>query len=108
MELCSSSEDEYADIDEDVLSIQCLFCDSQFNSHDFALKHIQQDHGIDIIQKCKTQNFTTYDFLKLVNYIRQNKVCATEIDTVLQSKDFDNEQYLKPFLEDDHFLMFGS
>lgn len=100
-----SSDDEHVD-PEEKLNVKCLFCEFYSFSHDTIFGHINEKHGIDFINKCKTNNLDTFQFIKLVNYIRKNND-VNLFENILENKLFEFEEYLKPTLKDDHLLMFG-
>lgn len=108
MDQCDSSEDEYEEMDEEILRIQCIFCSGHsFPSFEQIFAHISQEHNLDFVATCKSHNLGTFQFIQVVNYIRQNNVEPDQVDQIVASKVYDNEAYLKPVLEDDHLLMFG-
>lgn len=104
-----SSEDEYEEANEELLDIECLFCEQHFASFEATFSHITADHGgLDLLDTCKASAMdSTIQYIKLVNYIRSTKVEASQVAEVIASRRFDDDAYLKPVLEDDHLLMFG-
>lgn len=108
MDHCDSSEDEYEEMEEEILKIQCIFCNGHsFPSFEQIFGHISQEHNLDFVATCKSHSLGTFQFIQVVNYIRQNNVEPDKVEQIVVSKVYDNEAYLKPVLEDDHLLMFG-
>lgn len=104
---CSSSGDEYEEPEQDFLDVQCLFCEDHGKNHATILEHILQEHRIDFVPICKANQLDIYQFFKLINYIRKHRVDAASVEEIITMKVFDQDQYSKPHLEDDNFLMYG-
>ena len=104
---CYSSEDEYEENEEEMLSIQCLFCDERMPKFEGIFEHIKELHSVDFVNSCKNASVDLYGFYKIVNYIRSNCVKAEDFLKVLESKNWNSEQFLAPSLMDDDLLMFG-
>ncbi|XP_068154143.1 LOW QUALITY PROTEIN: protein arginine N-methyltransferase 1 [Drosophila tropicalis] len=102
----SSGEDEYEDIadnededDEDMGAEEepttCLFCPLVFSSLPQAIKHLDSEHKIKLPELQQKFQMDEYDFIKLINYIRAEKISP---DDLLKSEksNWDDEKYLKP------------
>ena len=107
MNRCDSSEDEYEEMDEEILDIRCLFCQVHSASFEQIFAHIKAEHCLDFVPTCKSFGLGTFHFIKLVNYIRKNNVDPAKTAEAIEAKLYDTDAYLKPTLEDDHLLMFG-
>ena len=102
-----SSEDEYEENEEDMLSILCLFCDEKRPKFEEIFAHIKNEHEVDFVESCKNAQLDLYGFYKVVNYIRGNSTKAQQFGDVLKENKFSSDAFLTPALPDDDFLMFG-
>ncbi|KAJ4815567.1 Protein arginine N-methyltransferase 1 [Rhynchospora pubera] len=115
-------DDEWAP----VASVVCLFCTEQFDSSELLFDHCRLEHCFDFYGVVKNSGLDFYGSLKLVNYIRsqvsQNKCWSCDqafkcdqdmlnhlhVTNTCFKKDtkfpWDNDFYLKPYLEDDSLL----
>ena len=107
MDRCDSSEDEYEEIDEEMLDIHCLFCDVNSASFEKIFAHIKEQHQLDFVVTCKSLGLGTFHFIKLINYIRKQNVDPAKVEEIITSKLYDHDEFMKPTLEDDHLIMFG-
>lgn len=108
-EACYSSGDEYEETEENQLgNIGCLFCGHEARSHEALWQHTQSEHQLDLVGECRRAQLDCFQFIKLVNYVRKSKCQASAIGEVISGKQFDAEEYLKPVIEDDQLLMFGT
>ena len=48
----------------------------------------------------------TYTYIKLINFIRHKNILPDQLNA-LSIKTWENEEYLRPVVEDDRWLMFG-
>ena|SRR6218665_906654 len=106
-DICYSSEDEYEENEEEMLSIQCLFCDERMPKFNEIFEHIHSQHSVDLVDSCKKIKVDLYGFYKVVNYVRKNCVKANDFANVLAARKWDSELFLTPALMDDDLLMFG-
>ncbi|XP_023732762.1 probable protein arginine N-methyltransferase 3 [Lactuca sativa] len=114
--------DEEYDEDDDV-ELLCLFCDSKYISSDSLFEHCFSSHSFDFGSIRTTMNLDFYGCFKLLNYIRsqvgQNRCwsCGTTCQSRSELQDhlhepslgssnlpWDNDMYLKPYMEEDHLL----
>ncbi len=106
-----SSEEEWSDVEEEGEVLEhrsvCLFCDQTFELTDEAIKHMTGKHDFNIIRFCHEKKIDFYGYIKLVNYLRANKV-ESKLARQLESKEFDDEKYFRPVLEDDMLLQIDS
>lgn len=107
----SSSDDdnEYIEQEEPLeFNIKCLFCNYHATNYQQMFnEHIHDDHQINLLDICRRQQMETFDFIKLVNYVRKQQTPASNVESIVVDRLFDHDEYLKPTMEDDHFLMFG-
>ncbi|XP_023237660.1 protein arginine N-methyltransferase 3-like [Centruroides sculpturatus] len=83
----------------------CLFCDENVSpselflhcssSHDFKLSSFLLNYAADAIS-----------YIKFVNYVRQMKPSPTELKIIHSNEMWNDDKYMKPFMEDDALLMF--
>ncbi|CAH1426859.1 unnamed protein product [Lactuca virosa] len=114
--------DEEYDEDDDV-ELLCLFCDYKYISSDSLFEHCFSSHSFDFGSIRTTMNLDFYGCFKLLNYIRsqvgQNRCwsCGTTCQSRSELQDhlhepslgssnlpWDNDMYLKPYMEEDHLL----
>ncbi|XP_078171173.1 protein arginine methyltransferase 3 [Carex rostrata] len=115
-------DDEWAPL----ASVLCLFCTEKFDSSELLFKHCSVEHSFNFDGVVKNFGLDFYGSLKLVNYVRskvsQNKCwsfdqafeCNQDMlnhlhaNTTCFKKDaklpWDDDMYLKPYLEDDPLL----
>lgn len=101
----SENEDEWDEMTEDDIPALCLFCSVTSESVDKSIIHLKENHNI-ILCDIKTKfKMGFYDFIKMVNYIRYNKITDTEFRNLNKSV-WDDEKYFKPIIEQDAWLMY--
>ncbi|KAL8555242.1 hypothetical protein ACS0TY_003159 [Phlomoides rotata] len=129
-ELEDQNWDDWVDEDDDLEEhasdpqMLCLFCDSPFTSCRFLFEHCTSVHSFDFYGIKKTYDLDFYKCFKLINYVRSqvalNKcwsfgmICMSkeELQKPLHeavnlngsSFPWDDDKYLKPFLQDDSLL----
>ncbi|KAI3711859.1 hypothetical protein L1987_70408 [Smallanthus sonchifolius] len=120
-------EDLTADGEEDeenALELLCLFCDLKYNSSNSLFDHCCLSHSFDFGSMKTTMKLDFYGCLKLINYVRSQvarnrcwscgSTCNSRqelLDHLHESFGFeggnlpwDNDMYLKPYMEEDHLL----
>ncbi|ALC47737.1 Art3, partial [Drosophila busckii] len=98
----SSSDDEaYDDIDDNETAenegepTNCLFCKETFKSIELAIEHLNNQHKVSLPQLQQKFQMDQYSFIKLINYIRANKLTAEQLLLTEQAQ-WNDEKYLKP------------
>jgi len=99
----SSDEDEYDDIDDDEDEpmdegdepTTCLFCTETSPSISTAIDHLDARHKVNLSQLQRKFQMDQYSFIKLINYIRANKITAEQLISAEQAM-WQDEKYLKP------------
>ncbi|TDZ29216.1 Ribosomal protein arginine N-methyltransferase rmt3 [Colletotrichum spinosum] len=92
--------------EEETQTFISLFDDAVFPSLDAMLHHCREKHNFDFLALRRRLGLEFFETVKLVNFIRQRVHeggILSEADVAV--RDFANEQYLKPFIEDDAFIM---
>ena len=84
----------------------CLFCSEVFPTYDQTFSHIKTVHQIDVVKECYNRTFDSMDYIKLINYIRKEKVNPSEVFGV-GNKWRGSDTYMQPTLQDDKLLRFG-
>lgn len=108
MEVASdSSEDDWNEVNDEADLIKCLFCKEENLSFCDAIHHLKVTHDFDLMNFRKRHSMDIYSYIKLVNYVRRHGVSSQDLKA-LNAKLWDEEQYLKPELEDDAWLMLGN
>lgn len=102
-----SDSDGWSDMEEAVdQPVVCLFCPSSFKSENAAISHCRVVHHLAAIRT--RYNMDCYGFIKLVNFVRKHDV---DSDFVLSNTSvpppWESDEYLKPVLIDDPWLMIG-
>ncbi|EDW97495.1 protein arginine N-methyltransferase 1 [Drosophila yakuba] len=98
----SSDEDEYDDIDDDDEPMDegdepttCLFCTETSASIAIAIDHLDARHKVNLSQLQRKFQMDQYSFIKLINYIRANKISAEQLLSAEQAL-WQDEKYLRP------------
>ncbi|KAI3715648.1 hypothetical protein L6452_22634 [Arctium lappa] len=120
-------EDWTADGEEEEdndLELLCLFCDSKYTSPNSLFQHCHSSHCFDFGSIRTTFKLDFYGCFKLLNYVRSQvarnqcwscgSICQSRQELqhhLHESSGFesnnlpwDNDMYLKPYMEDDHLL----
>ena len=101
-----SSDEEWSDLEEEIqpsLKALCLFCQEWMESTEECLGHMADNHRCDIMAYCQQNNLDFYGFVRLINFIRKNKIDEEQFGKLV-IKDFESEEYFRPVLEDDGLL----
>lgn len=99
----SSDEDEYDDIEDDddepmdegEEPATCLFCPEIFPKLETAIEHLDVRHKVNLSQLQGKFQMDQYSFIKLINYIRANKISAEQLLSAEKAL-WQDEKYLKP------------
>ncbi|GAA5822642.1 hypothetical protein JCM3770_002852 [Rhodotorula araucariae] len=109
MSIHSSSSDSgsdsasFDDWREDDQPARSLFDDQQLPSARAALEHDRDTHGVDIALVAATLDF--FERIRLINWIRATKPDPASLRRLDRNAAFlDDDQYLKPVIEDDALL----
>ena len=121
------SDDSFEDDDDDLAGIndnderavateeffgtqttECLLCIQTTKSPELMLSHMIQAHNFDLVKTCINYKVDHILFIKLINFIRNNKSSIEE----MKSDNFnvsllDDDANMVPAMEDDAFLRFG-
>nr|XP_043624444.1 probable protein arginine N-methyltransferase 3 [Erigeron canadensis] len=109
------------DVDSEMI---CLFCDSKYSSSSLLFEHCRSSHRFDFGSIKTTMKLDFYGCFKLINYVRsqvaQNRcwICGSTCESRQKLQDhlhepsaiefanlpWDNDMYLKPYMEEDHLL----
>lgn len=100
------SGDDWEEVTEDFESIPCLFCNEVANNFSIALEHLIASHRFDLKNFIIKHSLDTYSYIKLINFIRHKNVLPDQLNA-LNIKTWESEEYLRPVIEDDPWLMFG-
>ncbi|KAK2713203.1 hypothetical protein QYM36_011785, partial [Artemia franciscana] len=98
-EMCSDEDW----VEDDVLSARCLFCSEILCSIQYFLKHLFQVHSFSLPAIIKNWKLDDYGYIKLINYIRMEKP-SPEIVVDCDRTFLENDQFLKPVINDDSVL----
>lgn len=101
------SGDDWDEITEDFESIPCLFCNEVTSNFPTALVHLVTSHRFDLKNFIARHSLDTYSYIKLINFIRQKNVLPDQLNA-LNIKTWESDEYLRPIIEDDPWLMFGN
>ena len=99
------SGDDWDEITEDFESIPCLFCNEVTSNFPTALEHLVTSHRFDLKNFIARHSLDTYSYIKLINFIRQKNVLPDQLNA-LNIKTWESDEYLRPIIEDDPWLMF--
>jgi len=84
----------------------CLFCTESINGFPSALHHIETFHKFDLCAFIKKHIHDTYSYIKLINFVRRKEILPEQLST-LGIEAWDKDEYLRPVVEDDLWLMYG-
>lgn len=104
----NDSGDDWEENGEDYYDISCLFCTEIANFHGFpsALHHIETFHKFDFCDFIRKHIHDTYSYIKLINFVRRKEILPEQLST-LGIEAWDKDEYLRPVVEDDPWLMYG-
>lgn len=97
----SGSDNE---MEEDGLSVNCLFCDAVSFSVGESANHCLLEHGFDIRNFIMKRVSSHYDLIKLITYLRQQKPTTKELEASDDVKPWTSDDYLIPVIPDDPWL----
>ncbi|KAH6679605.1 putative ribosomal protein arginine N-methytransferase rmt3 [Halenospora varia] len=95
---------EDAEPDEEETQFISLLDDEVFTDIMSMLNHCKDKYNFDFLEIRKKLGLDFYGNIKLVNYVRSRVHNGQKVDTNISRKDFDDEMFLKPVLEDDALL----
>ncbi|XP_043525421.1 protein arginine N-methyltransferase 3 isoform X2 [Frieseomelitta varia] len=101
----NDSGDDWDEETEDFESIPCLFCNEITSNFSMALEHLTALHKFDLKEFIVKNCLDTYTYIKLINFIRHKNILPDQLNA-LSIKTWENEEYLRPVIEDDPWLMF--
>ena len=89
-------EDAWEEMEEQKEVTKCLFCENNEESVELAIDHLKSKHKFDLSQMKTKFAMDQYSFLKMINYIRFEKICSPDIFHSAETIFWDDEKYLKP------------
>ncbi|GAA5986806.1 hypothetical protein JCM5350_005245 [Sporobolomyces pararoseus] len=99
----ASDEETWDDWTEDAQPAQSLFDQQSFPSAQLAIQHDKETHGVDLALLASTLDF--FERIRLINYIRATKPDPASLRRLDRNAAFlDDDQYLKPVIENDALL----
>ncbi|CAM1509247.1 Fc.00g029860.m01.CDS01 [Cosmosporella sp. VM-42] len=102
----ASDEGEWLDVeaDEEVITITSLLDSQTFPTVVSMLDHCKQQHSFDFAAVLGRLGLDFHGAVKLVNYIRDRVQQSQPLPTEISSKDFEDERFLQPVLENDALI----
>ncbi|KAM3852299.1 protein arginine N-methyltransferase 3 isoform 2-T2 [Vipera latastei] len=100
------ADDRSTEMEGPSQSTPCLFCDRLFSSAEDSFCHCASDHGFSIEMMVQKHRLDFYGYIKLVNFIRQQKPDAEYVNSLRPPFPWDEDNYLKPVIENDLLLQF--
>ncbi|RLU16235.1 hypothetical protein DMN91_011995 [Ooceraea biroi] len=100
------SEDDWEENGEEQQNIPCLFCTETSCGFPTALHHIETLHKLNFCDFIRKHIHDTYSYIKLINFIRCKEVTSEQL-SALRLEAWDKDEYLRPVVEDDPWLMYG-
>lgn len=100
------SGDDWEENNDDNQDILCLFCGESSKGFPTALYHIKTFHKFNFCDFVRRYSHDTYSYIKLINFIRCKKISPEQLSTT-DTEVWDKEEYLRPVVEDDPWLMYG-
>lgn len=105
----SSSSDSdsigWEELETEQESVLCLFCSDVFDTVTANLQHCVEIHNFNLTTLKHKFNMDCYSFIKLINYIRKNKVPSDEVMACSECL-WADDIYYSPVLENDSWLLF--
>ncbi|GAA5914385.1 hypothetical protein JCM8208_002831 [Rhodotorula glutinis] len=99
----SDGNASFDDWQEDDQPARSLFDDSELASARAALEHDRDTHGVDLALLASTLDF--FERIRLINWIRATRPDPASLRRLDRNAAFlDDDQYLKPVIEDDALL----
>ncbi|XP_069479582.1 protein arginine N-methyltransferase 3 isoform X2 [Ambystoma mexicanum] len=105
-ELYDSGDDAAWEDEDPKVETHCLFCERLFSSAEDTFSHCKSEHQFNIGNVAQKHGLDFYGYIKLINFIRTTKSTAEYVNSVCGPTPWDNEDYLKPVLQDDLLLQF--
>ncbi|KAL9103856.1 MAG: hypothetical protein Q9163_001134 [Psora crenata] len=104
--LNQEDEEGWDDVEPDLerLEFQCLFDNNLFADVASMLQHCRETHNFDLGKLYKDLRLEYIEMIKLVNYIRSQTLAGMRPPDISTKSVFEDDQYLKPVLEDDPLL----
>lgn len=101
----ASSGEEWEEMDCEPTEVDCLFCDQIFKDVESALPHCAAAHQFDLARLKVSLNLDDYSYIKLINYIRRNKL-DPKTDLSNSSK-WNTDENLQMVVPNDPWICFG-
>lgn len=98
-------ENNWNELEEPEEPIQCLFCTEMLKSIEIGIEHLNIVHQFDLSAIKQKFNLEQYSYIKMINFIRMNKIEPSVIKNALEIT-WNDDVYLKP-VQIDLWLMFG-
>jgi len=95
--------------------LYCFFCDAVFNNSKELNNHLYSEHDFEFEKIKENLNLTFYEQMKLINWIRKEKVDLErnkeelnimDITERILAREWDNPQFYFPTYADDHLLQY--
>ena len=101
-----SDEGEWLDVeaDEEPITIVSLLDSQTFPTVAAMLDHCKQQHSFDFATVLNRLGLDFHGAVKLVNYIRDRVKQLQPLPAEISPKDFEDERYLQPVLENDALI----
>jgi protein arginine N-methyltransferase 3 len=102
----SSGESDWLDVepDEEPSTVVSLLDSETFSNPSDMLAHCREKHGFDFLATVRRLQLDFYGAIKLVNFVRQRGQQSQPLPDRISLKDIEDEEYLKPVLENDALL----
>ncbi|EDO49961.1 predicted protein [Nematostella vectensis] len=98
--------DEWEEVDDDCpsVTVNCLFCDENFENASSVWAHCDQGHGFDISKVKQKFGLDCYGCIKLINYIRKMSCAPASVFAASAPFPWDDNKFLQPVIADDGLL----
>ncbi|KAI6780304.1 Ribosomal protein arginine N-methyltransferase-like protein [Emericellopsis cladophorae] len=102
----SSEGSDWQDVepDEEPSTVVSLFDEQTFPNPKEMLAYCKNKHNFDLLAIVKRLGLDFYGAIKLVNYVRSKVQSNQPLPEQISAKDIEDDQYLKPVLENDALL----
>lgn len=102
----SSGESDWLDVepDEEPSTVVSLLDSETFSNPSDMLAHCKEKYGFDFLATVRRLQLDFYGAIKLVNFVRRRGKQSQPLPDQISLEDIEDEEYLKPVLENDALL----
>lgn len=102
-------EDAWQEEEMEQAPARCLFCEELMESPDAIFQHCSGYHQFDIREICRRWKLDCFGYIKMVNFIRSQKIKAESFKKYMRELDkppWDADEFMQPYDPEDEMLQF--